>query len=191
MGDGPVRVFGVSLERMRPGVVVDAIGIPGACARDQIPSDPAIQAAHLRRISPDLVVLSYGTNESSSARYSMSLYERELRQVIARIQRALPQASCLLIGPSELPQRLDDGSWGARESTGQIIEIQRRIAREVGCGFFDQLAFMGGPGSMVRWVAHAPPLAREDYTHYTREGHQRLAEVLERALLEGLEADEP
>lgn len=190
-GDGPVRLFGVSADRLRPGVIVDTLGIPGARARHQIPWDPEVQTAHLRRLAPDLFVLAYGTNESGSRRYPLAQYERDVRAVLDRIKRALPRSSCLLVGPSDLPEQAEDGSWQPRPRTMDIVEIQRRIAAEAGCGFFDTLAFMGGHGTMPAWVEHDPPLARDDYVHFTKAGYERLADVLAKALLAGYEAEAP
>lgn len=186
VGDGPVRVFGASVERMRPGVIVDTLGIPGARARDQIPWDIGVQRAHLQRLSPHLFVLAYGSNEAIGERLSMAQYERELRTVVTRFEKALPRSSCLLIGPSDLPMRQPDGSFGDRPRVKQIIAIQRKVAADHGCGFFDLVAFQGGHGSMPRWVKHVPPLAREDHTHFTKAGHTLIAAALERALLKGL-----
>ncbi len=191
LGKGPVRLFGASVERYRPGVIVDTLGIPGARARHQLPWSPSVQRAHLRRLAPDLFVLAYGTNESGSQRYPIKVYERDLRTLVERIKASLPRASCLLVGPSDLPEKQDDGTWAPRARTLEIAKIQRHIAAELGCGFFDTVAFMGGHGSMPAWVEHDPPLAREDYVHFTREGYERLAAVLGKALLEGYEGISP
>lgn len=182
-GDGPVRVFGVTMENDDPGIVIDALGVPGARARDQLPWNETTQREHLRRRDPDLVVLAYGTNESGFARLPRG-YEDNLRQVVGRVRRAVPSASCLLIGPSEWPEQTADG-WTPRQTTGQIIEVQRRVAADTGCGFFDLVAFLGGPGSIHGWVTNDPPYVLDDHVHYNERGHRRLAEVLERALLRG------
>jgi len=184
-GDGPVRIFGVVMERAAPGVVVEPLGVPGARVRDQLPWDEAVQREHLRRRDPDLVVLAYGTNESGNLRIHLEAYEHHLRTVVGRIRSAVPRASCLLVGPSEWPVEDGEGGWAPRPTTAPIIELQRRVAAELGCGFFDLVAFLGGPGSMHRWVTHTPPMALEDHVHYTEAGHRRLAEVLEAALLRG------
>jgi lysophospholipase L1-like esterase len=186
LGGGTVRIFGVSVERGTSGAIVDALGVPGAKARDQLPWDRETQRAHLQRTAPDLVVLEYGTNESGGDLQSMARYERDLRAVVTRLRSLRPEASCLLMGPTEWPVRAAPGVYRPRQRTGGIIEAQRRVAGEQGCGFFDTLAFMGGPGSMVRWVNSTPPLALSDHVHLTDDGHRHLAEALERALLAGL-----
>lgn len=188
LGDGPVRLFGASLERSTTGVIVDAFGIPGSKGRDQLVWDTNVQRAQLDRIAPDLLVLEYGTNESGGDLQGMPRYEQDLRAVVKRLRAVRPNTSCLLMGPSEWPERRPNGSYRPRTRTVGIIEVQRRVARDMGCAFFDTLAFMGGPGSMVRWTAHDPPLALSDHVHFTDEGHRRLASALESALLEGLDS---
>jgi len=181
-GDGSVRLFGVNMEGSAPGVIVDSMGIPGSRAFDQLPWNADVQTEYLRRLAPDLIVLAYGTNESALPNLSSERYGAELRQVIERVRRAVPEASCLLVGPSEWSVATDDG-WAPRESIGRTTETQRRTAAVMGCGFFDLIAFQGGPGSMHAWVTSEPPMALGDHVHYTAHGHRRLAEALEHALL--------
>ncbi|HJL16795.1 MAG TPA: GDSL-type esterase/lipase family protein [Sandaracinaceae bacterium LLY-WYZ-13_1] len=180
---GRVRLFGASLERGDGGVIVDALGVPGARLRDRLPWDDASLRAQLRRLGPDLIVLAYGTNESGFRGRPLRRYRREANEAIRRARAAAPRASCLLIGPSDWPERADDGTWRARERTARVAAIQRDAARRHGCGYFDLVAFTGGPASMHRWVEAG--LALSDHVHFTDEGHRRLARVLSRALLRG------
>lgn len=182
-GDGPVRIFGLSLERDQPGVIVESFGVPGSRARDQLPWDESILREHLARRMPDLVGLAYGTNETGD-RTSMPILERDLREVIARWRRIAPEAAILLIGPSDWA-RQRSGRYEPRERTGQVRDLYRRVAFTSGCGFFDLVAFQGGVGSIPSWVAAG--LALGDHVHMSDEGHERLAAVLERALLRGYE----
>src|SRR5690606_37538536 len=97
-GNGPVRLFGVSMERELPGVVVDTLGINGARASSHLYWDEQLHRAHLRRLDPSLVVLAYGTNESGDDDHPIESYEQTLRTVVARIKSTVPSASCMLIG---------------------------------------------------------------------------------------------
>jgi lysophospholipase L1-like esterase len=133
----------------------------------------------------DLVVLAYGTNEAGDVDVPMEAYDRDLRSVLARVRETVPNASCLLVGPSDRPERRED-AISHRPRTDAIVESQRRIAAEMGCGFFDVVSFMGGPLSMVRWVGHQPPLGTPDHVHFTREGYERMGRMLLDALLDGV-----
>src|SRR5690606_4446828 len=96
--EGPVRIFGVSLEREAPGVIVDTLGINGSRARSHLLWEENLYREHLQQRNPDLVVLAYGTNESGDDQ-PVADYEAELHQVLARVKSTVPDASCLLIGP--------------------------------------------------------------------------------------------
>src|SRR5262249_15043498 len=122
---------------------------------------------HLRHRNPDFIVLAYGTNESGDDE-PLDQYEDALRRVVARIVETVPAASCLLIGPSDRPVRVGSDLFEDRPRTAQVIQVQRRIAFEFGCGFFDLVAFQGGPLSMLEWVAADPPYGAHDYVHFTR-----------------------
>lgn len=185
-GNGNVRLFGVALERERPGVIVDTLGINGARARYHLMWEDSLYREHLRRRNPDLVVLAYGTNESGDDQ-PIAAYEAELREVVSRVRETVPNASCLLVGPSDRPTPLEDGTFEDRPRTAQLIEAQHRVAIELGCGFFDLVAFMGGPLSMVTWASAEPAYGAPDHVHFTRTGYERLGNVLLDALMEGFD----
>jgi lysophospholipase L1-like esterase len=186
--DGPVQLFGMVIERNAPGVVLDTLGIPGARAANQLLWDEALFREQLTRRNPDLVVLAYGTNEAGDDTQPIEEYAANLRAVMARVQGAAPSASCLLIGPSDRPNRDEEGNFIDRPRTMLVANVQRQVAAEHGCGFFDLIAFMGGPMSMPYWVAQDPPLAAPDHVHFTYRGYELLGTVLYDDLLAGYDA---
>jgi len=187
-GDGPVRIFGMSMERDTPGVVVDAVGIPGSRAKTHLSWDEALYREHMDKRHPDLVVLAYGTNEAGDDYQPIETYAADLRRVVARIRHSVPQASCLLVGPSDRPNRSDGGQYLDRPRTAQIVATQRAVSHEYGCGFFDLVAFMGGPLSMLDWCNGEPPLGASDHVHFTHRGYEALGNVLHDALMLGYDA---
>ncbi len=190
-GDGPVTLYGATVERERPGVIVDEMGINGARAASQLLWDEPLQVEQLRRRMPDLVVLAYGTNESGDDTQPIETYERELRQVVTRVQTAVPTSSCLLVGPSDRPIVHRDGTYEPRPRTQQVIDTQRRVALDYGCGFFDMVAFGGGPFHMMEWADAEPAWAQRDHVHYTVRGYTRLGEVIANALVDRYDVGAP
>ena len=184
----PVWLFGLAVERDQPGVIVDTLGINGSRARYQLLWDDGIFREQLRRRKPDLVVLAYGTNESGDDS-PIEDYERDLRAVVQRVRETGPKASCLLIGPSDRPMQVEERVFEDRARTMQLIAVQHRVALDLGCGFFDLVAFQGGALSMVQWAANDPAYASQDHIHYSRLGYQRLGEVLLEELLDGMPED--
>lgn len=185
--DAEVRVFGVVLERPEPGVVVDVLGIDGTRGRNHLTWNEALWVDNLKRRAFDLYTLSYGTNESVDDDLSIPLYAEDLRAQLRRFARALPEASCLVLGPVDFPV-LEGDQVLPRPLLRQIIEVQRQVAAEEGCGFWDGIAFMGGELSMPAWVDAEPPLARRDHLHFTRWGAARKGMALADALMHAFDA---
>jgi lysophospholipase L1-like esterase len=185
IGDGPTHTFGVSVERDVPGVVLDTLGIPGARVRYHLLWQDAIYREHLARLKPSLVVLAYGTNEAGDDDVPIEKYANDLQAVLARIRSVVPNASCLLIGPSDHPISNGNGTYSDRPRTAEIIAAQRQAAERFGCGFFDLVAFMGGPLSMLRWTAAVPPFGTPDHIHFMRRGYEELGRVLYDGLMAG------
>ncbi len=180
-----MTVFGVVFERDRPGVLVDNLGLVGAKARHQLYWDPDLWRGFFASRRPDSIALAYGNNEVDDDHLTLAQHEAHLREVLARLRAAAPGASCLLIGPTDRPARGEDGRPVVQPIVRDISEMHRRVALDVGCGFFDTLAFQGGLGAGIRWLEHDPPWMRDDMMHLTRDGYLRWGDVLTAALLEG------
>lgn len=186
VGNGEVRLFGMSVERDTPGVVVDTLGIGGTRASNMLKWAPEVWYDNIRRRNPDLITLAYGTNEANSG-ISEKAYRERLKEVLTRLKEAAPQADCLLMGPGDFPKKGADGVYGPRESTSYILRAQREVALEMGCGFWDLRAFMGGELSMNDWVAATPPMAKGDHIHFTRRGYVRVGMGLVDAMMAGFD----
>jgi lysophospholipase L1-like esterase len=182
-GDGEVRVFGVTLDRAQVGVVYDALGINGARASTTLRWNEAHLQEQLRHRAPKLVVLAYGTNESADDG-PLDQVERQLVDVLGRVARAVPTASCLVMGPpdravaspSDNPYGDKDAGaiWSTSPKLVQVVAVERRVAGAAGCAFYDQLSAMGGPGTIAAWAEADPPRAQRDRTHLTRDGYALL-----------------
>lgn len=180
-GNGPVRLFGVIGESDAPGVVIDTLGISGSRMIDQLRWDEPIWTEAVRRRAPDLITFAYGTNEAADARLSVASYEAELRAVLARMRRALPDTSCVLLAPFDLSSKV-------RPRLLKVSDVQRRVSRDFSCGFWDGYAFMGGQGSIRRWIYARPPLASPDQIHLTRRGYVYAGTAMGDALMRAYDA---
>jgi lysophospholipase L1-like esterase len=186
---GDVRLFGAVLENDGPGVVYDSLGVNGAYAGLLA---TVMNEEHwreqLQHRKPDLVVINYGTNESQYASQDqMERYEKDLREVIRRVRAALPTASILVLSPMDRGQRAAGGKIVTKPSIPMIVEMQRRVALETGCAFFDTFKAMGGEGTMAKWYAGAGKnhFVGGDLTHPTAEGAEIVGRLIYEALNDG------
>ena len=184
--EGPVRLFGITLEKRKTGVVYDSIGLNGASI-----SVPALlfNESHwteeLRHRNPDLAILNYGTNESGFAAFLTREYEIELREAIRRLRAALPNVSILVMSPMDRGQK-NGGEIETLPTIPRIVDIQRRVAAELQCGFFNTFEVMGGAGTMARWYDSQPRLVSADFIHPTPAGARLVAQAFVKELTAGL-----
>jgi lysophospholipase L1-like esterase len=176
----PVRLFGWVAQN-QAGVTYETLGINGAQASLMLGWNSDVLASELMSRDPALVVLAYGTNEALSRTWTPEGYRAALTEIIQRLRAALPLASILLIGPPDCEYRLR-GRLMPFPHLDQVIEIQRAVAHENGCAFWDWRAAMGGPGSVRQWVQAG--LGQGDYTHLTGAGYRMTGGTLFAELME-------
>jgi lysophospholipase L1-like esterase len=185
--EGQVRLFGLTAEKPVPGVVYDSLGLNGASIT--VLSHMFNQkhwAAELRRRNPNLVVINYGTNEADFVAFVDKQYEKELREAIRRVRAALPGASVLVMSPMDRGHLTGLGDIETMATIPQIVDTQRRVAEETGCGFFDTFTAMGGAGTMARWYISQPRLVSADFIHPNPAGGKIIATVLVKQIESGL-----
>jgi hypothetical protein len=199
-GGGVVDLFGIVLERNRPGVIVDSLGVVGRRLGSLRSWDWSIIGEQLAVRDPRLVVLQYGTNESDDPDLDLEALAKYYDDTILRIRAAAPTASIVILGPPdvgtrELGKRCDrmkppaDGSvilecqWRTPSVLREIVAVEHAAAVRNKVVFFDTFAAMGGGDKMDGWFLAEPKLAYRDRVHFTDLGYQTWADALSGALL--------
>jgi lysophospholipase L1-like esterase len=185
--EGSVRLFGVSAEKSGPGVVYDSLGLNGASITVLSRMfNEAHWAEELSHRNPNLVIVNYGTNEADFAAFVDHQYEKELKEAIRRIRGAVPESSILVMSPMDRGHRVAGGDIETMPTIPRLVAIQKRVARETGCGFFDTFNAMGGEGTMGHWYNDRPRLVSADFIHPYPAGGKRIATVFTREIGAGL-----
>ena len=170
----PVRVLGWAVDNPS-GITWETMGINGAQAGIINGWDDPLFSSMMASRAPALVLLVYGTNEALSPHFSPDEYREAFRNVIRKVRRATPVASILVVGPPDCHLRrrrsLSPFPW-----LDQVIDIQRRVAMEQGCAFWDWRQRMGGVGSKQQWVLSG--YAQGDYVHFTSAGYELIGRAL-------------
>jgi lysophospholipase L1-like esterase len=166
-GHGTVRLFGVTMERDAPGVVVDSLGA-GALNFEQMARVKAsTRTPMVARRGWDLVVFQLGTNL-----FALEGNKAWVRAVLAEFRAALPGASLLLVTPADT--MLD---FNAPHSDPRILAVGeqlRELAFEIGVAFWDFRQAMGGDASIRAFITRG--LAEPDRVHLTRGGAELMAD---------------
>ena len=198
-GGGTIDLFGVALERLRPGVIVDSLGVVGRRLGSLRSWDWAIIGEQLATRDPRLVVLQYGTNEADDPDLSLEDLAKYYDETILRIRAAAPTASILILGPPDVGVReagkscdhmkpdagaIPECEYRTPAVLGEIIAVEHAAALRNHVAFFDTFAAMGGADQMAGWVNAEPKVAYKDHVHFTDIGYQRWADALSGALLD-------
>jgi len=94
--------------------------------------------------------------------------------------------SLLIMSPMDRGYKTGPGEIATMPTIPRIVELQRRVARETGCGFFDTYRAMGGEGTMARWYAAQPRLVSADFIHPYPAGGKMIARTFTREIISGL-----
>jgi lysophospholipase L1-like esterase len=186
---GPVRLFGVALEREVPGVVYDALGSHAAMAFHWQRQNRQHWKEELALRDPSLVIIQYGTNESDMRRLDRQQYEKVLGDLVDELREA-SGAPVLIVSPLDRAEWGREGRLVTKPVIFDLITIQRRVAAAHGAAFFSTFDAMGGEGSMARWVRARPQLAGGDLTHPTVLGAEVIGDLLSAALVNAFRAYE-
>jgi lysophospholipase L1-like esterase len=186
LDEAPVRLLGWVSEKPS-GITYENLGINGAEAPLMLNWNEALQAEELARRDPALIVLAYGTNEAGVRDWTAETYYEAFSQVVARVRRCAPTASILIVGPPDRQYRAR-GRWHRLDKVDMIVEVQRRVALERNCAFWDLCERMGGRNSIHRWVLAG--LAQPDHVHFTADGYRLLGAAMYNELATGFDAFE-
>jgi lysophospholipase L1-like esterase len=151
------------------GVAVNNVAMRGSSGHDLSSSDASIFAQMHREANTKLFILQFGGNsvhtfrDSSSVRYYIS----SLKNRINYIQKLVPDAAIILIGPSDM-SRLHDGVFETYAYLPYTVDRMQQMCADNGVTFWNLYAAMGGKNAMPAWVSQG--LAGKDYVHFSPRG---------------------
>jgi lysophospholipase L1-like esterase len=188
---GEVRLYGVDLTSGARGVVYDTLGLNGGRAAAMLQWNEALMTQQLARLAPDLIIIAFGSNEVDNERLTRTAFAATFMDVLKRLRRMTPGASCLVLGPTDQARLRRRQGWVVPEQLAIIVDEQRRVAKQQGCAFLDQQAAMGGHGSVAAWTRSSPQLAQTDRVHLTGEGYRQLGAALFQSVMTHLARYQP
>jgi len=181
---GRVRVFGLDLENAS-GAAVDNFGIVSVNVKSFANFNAAHFAAELGHRNSDLIMLMLGANEAQWLQpgdRDTKAYQTNYEKVLAPIRKARPDATCLVVSPTDQAEARD-GGYPSRPVMPSLIDAQRKAAHASGCAFFSTYDWMGGKGSAANWFRKG--YVGSDFQHLSRKGANKMADAVFDALMAG------
>jgi lysophospholipase L1-like esterase len=190
LDERPVSLTSVAVYRGHGGVTVSNLGQIGAQLSNFAQSSDDVLRAELAAWHPDLILLTFGTNEGFDPRFTMAGYVHRLRAQVARLRRlAGREAAIMLVGPPdaatrsiELPGPDCGDGWHTPPMLVEVRDAQRALAAELHLAYWDWDYAMGGRCSARTW--HAAGLMRDDHVHFNRDGGDLIGRMLFNDLFE-------
>ena len=137
---------------------------------------------YLQNWDVGMLILQYGGNAAPYISDSVSAerYSKRFGKQIRYIRSILPEATVLVIGPSDMGQTIDSTNI-SYPMLGNIRTAMREATIREGGLFWDLCDAMGGAGTMEAWANAPPKLAAPDLVHFTVKGSRKIGEAVDRS----------
>jgi lysophospholipase L1-like esterase len=174
-GQWQLTIDGICLQREEPGIMYHSIGVNGAMYADFVRSDRF--ASSLAVLQPDLIILSFGTNEAQSASGPSSV-ETFMPEMVRQLQLYAPGAAIMLTTPADSYLR---GRYNPYLE--EIAQIIRDYATQNNMPLWDLYQIGGGKRSASKWLSSG--LLSRDKVHNTVAGYELQGKMLYQSLIKG------
>lgn len=178
MSPFPSRFDGLILENGRPGVIWSESGVNGLSWKDL--SRPSRLWEQLHAWSPDLVVVSLGTNDAFHSGFSRQAFATHVEDALQRIRLSAPEADILVTMPPDHALRARRRRWRNNSNLDDVEDVLRGICRREGVSLVELRRLQGGTNAWKSWIARG--LMAKDHVHYTHDGYRAQARLIHGAL---------
>lgn len=184
-------IYGASLENGNNGIIVHTIGCNGATFDCYNLIDD--YGKKLAALTPQLVIISMGTNESVSPTISSVKLTRQIDLLIQSIKEECPDVLFLLTTPADNKLRKTKKRRKRRRTTYYVenknIALVAETIKEYGeknnIAVWDWYTIAGGEGSCEKWIKEEG--MRNDHIHYTAKGYSIQGNLLYKSLMNAYE----
>ncbi|MDE6263570.1 MAG: hypothetical protein K2M11_00345 [Paramuribaculum sp.] len=184
--------FCASVTNERPGLVYHAIGNNGATYYTY--NNVGTTASGIKELSPDLIIVSLGTNEAFG-KLDILEFRRNLNNFVTSLKQNNPDAEILLVTPMECQRssvrRTGTGRRARRVRSysvnNNILPIRNEIlryGREKHIATYDWYDVAGGTGASNTWIDSE--LLSRDRVHHTSSGYKLNGKLMYEALINAL-----
>lgn len=169
------ELYGIILENSNSNINYHTIGVNGATALSYLKCD--YLSNHLKEISPDIILLSLGTNEAFDKDYDLIEHEYILKDLILQIRDLAPNSLILCTTPND---HFKDGK--PNENVRLAQQNILKICHEFKLSYWDFYSIMGSEGSIEKWYARG--ITGNDKIHFNKKGYEIQGELFAKAFFE-------
>lgn len=164
-----IACYGVSLEKHTAGILYHAVGINGAKFRDYALEPTVIE--QLKDLSPNLVIISLGTNEAQKAALTYDACYLQIDSMLQVVKSYHPNTPILLTTPA--------GSFRNGKNNTTLATVSQAIiayCSNNNLSYWDLYGISGGEQSAENW--RKAGLLGKDGVHFTQKGYEVQGQLL-------------
>ncbi len=167
---------GIAIENELAGVIYHSIGVNGAKYQDF--GRAQYFARQVAELSPDLIILSFGTNEAQG-KVDQATIRRNIDNLVTNLLENSPNALILFTTPADSYLR----GKGFNPFMPDISNVIRQYAQSKNYALWDLHEFSGGENSATFWKERG--LMTSDSVHYTKAGYAVQGKLLYQSIIKG------
>ena len=142
--------------------------------------------ADIAALKPELLILSFGTNESHNRRYNANIHYNQMDELVKLLRDSMPDVPILLTTPpgsyESFRQKRRKRTYSINPRTATAAETIRHYARNHNLLVWDMYDVVGGKRrACTNWTE--AKLMRPDHVHYLPEGYILQGNLLYEALI--------
>ncbi len=157
-------------------------GINGATCRSYLKSGKLNEVA---KAQPDMVIVSFGTNESHDRNYRSSVHEQQMSDLLKAIRIRMPHAPIIMTTPPgsyiRRYSRRRGRYYTVNTRTVKVANTIREFAHDEHVALWDLLELAGNKDASINWNKAA--LMRRDHIHYYRDGYKLQGQLFYDAII--------
>ena len=157
---------GIATETGRAGIVYHMLGVNGStCCSFNKPD----RISEIASLNPDLIILSFGTNEAHNRNYSSKEHMAQMSSLFDILKSKCNNATFIITTPPGAYTR-SGRSRIINNRTPLVVNTAREFAREKGMALWDLYDIVGGENSACKNWTNAN-MYQKDKIHFTIEGY--------------------
>lgn len=172
------RTTGDSLQLTVGRLTYTDMGINGATCET---FSTANKIREIQAERPDLLILSFGTNESHNRGYNAMRHYQQMDSFVRMLRTALPGVPILMTTPPGSYQGRRR-AYSLNPRTAVAVQTIHRFAADNGIAVWDMFTIVGGARrACLNW--QSAKMMRPDHVHYTVEGYVFQGQLLYHAIV--------
>ncbi|MGP1539921.1 SGNH/GDSL hydrolase family protein [Bacteroides pyogenes] len=145
-----------------------------------------VRIADIAALRPELLIVSFGTNESHNRRYNANVHYRQMDELMQLLRRSLPDVPFLLTTPpgsyDSFRKKRRKRTYAINPRTAIAAETIRRYAGDHQVLLWDMYEVVGGRRrACLNWTE--ANMMHFDHVHYLPEGYVLQGDLLFQAII--------